>query len=160
MAASGSAEAPIMSEPVERSGAVPPRIRKPDGTRYGLWACGGLATVGAAVLFFFNPSESSFYPVCLFHSMTGLQCPGCGSLRAMHQLLHGHLAPAFRLNALLTVSLPLAGWFGLRWLRVRTTTAPAPIIIRPLWLWCGFGVLVVFGVLRNLPLPQLAWLGH
>jgi hypothetical protein len=92
--------------------------------------------------------------------MTGLQCPGCGSLRAIHQLLHGHFAAAFRLNALLMVSLPFVGWFGLRWLRARMKNSPAPIVIRPIWLWCGFGVLVVFGVLRNLPLAQLAWLGH
>ena len=34
-----------------------------------------------AVLFFFNPSQYGFYPVCLFHELTGLNCPGCGGRR-------------------------------------------------------------------------------
>ena len=50
---------------------------------------GAFALLGlAAVLFFFNPAQSGFYPFCVFHRTTGLLCPGCGSLRALHQLLH------------------------------------------------------------------------
>jgi len=75
-----------------------------------------LAVFGAAILFCFDPSGYSFFPICVFHQTTGLLCPGCGSLRALHQLLHGHLLIAFRFNPLLLLSLPVAGWYAARYL--------------------------------------------
>src|SRR5208283_1274662 len=61
--------------------------------RIGAAAAAALAAaVAAAVLFVFDPATAGFYPVCALHEMTGLQCPGCGGLRAMHQVFHGHLA--------------------------------------------------------------------
>ena len=51
--------------------------------------------------------ESGVYPRCMFRQLTGLQCPGCGSQRAIHALLHGHVAEAWGYNALLLVELPL-----------------------------------------------------
>src|SRR5207245_10112823 len=61
-------------------------------------ACFGL-------LYLFDPSQHAFYPRCQFHALTGLYCPGCGSLRAMHQLLLGHIPTAFHLNALFLLAL-------------------------------------------------------
>jgi hypothetical protein len=60
------------------------------------------------LLFFFDPATSSFYPPCLFKTFLGMQCPGCGSLRAAHQLLRGNLAAAWALNKPLLIALPLA----------------------------------------------------
>ncbi|MGH9578069.1 MAG: DUF2752 domain-containing protein, partial [Terriglobales bacterium] len=61
---------------------------------------------GAAILYRWNPATAGFYPICPFLSLTGWYCPGCGSLRALHQLLHGNLGAAFDLNPLLVVALP------------------------------------------------------
>src|SRR5260221_9010819 len=72
----------------------------------------GIIALAAGVLFFFDPAEHAFYPVCFFHRTTGLLCPGCGSLRAVHQLSHGHLAAAFRVKPLLVVCLPFLAWCG------------------------------------------------
>jgi len=47
-----------------------------------------------------DPQEFPF-PKCPFRSITGWMCPGCGSQRAIHQLLHGQFGAAFQLNALL-----------------------------------------------------------
>ncbi len=66
----------------------------------------------AAVLFFFDPATAGFYPPCLFKTIFGAQCPGCGSLRAMHQLLHVNLAAAWALNKPIVVGLPLAAIAG------------------------------------------------
>ena len=63
-----------------------------------------LVALAAGVLFCFDPNRYPFYPLCFFHRATGLLCPGCGSLRALHQLLHGNLATAFHFNALLVSS--------------------------------------------------------
>ena len=81
----------------------------------GAWPLSGLlVAIGGAILFCFDPS-AGFYPVCLFHQATGLLCPGCGSLRAMHQLLHGHLLAAFEFNPLLLLCLPAAAWYTARY---------------------------------------------
>ncbi|MBK9981229.1 MAG: DUF2752 domain-containing protein [Saprospiraceae bacterium] len=47
----------------------------------------------------YNP-EQYFFPLCPFRFLTGWLCPGCGSQRAMHQILHGHIAASMRLNLL------------------------------------------------------------
>jgi len=72
----------------------------------------GAAAIFAAALFFFDPATHGFYPPCLFKTIFGRQCPGCGSLRAMHQLLHGNLAAAWALNKPIVVGLPLAAVAG------------------------------------------------
>ncbi len=55
---------------------------------------------------FFDPAEGGF-PECLFHKLTGFDCPGCGTQRALHSLLHGDIAGALRYNALLALCVPL-----------------------------------------------------
>jgi hypothetical protein len=110
-----------------------------------------------ATLFWFNPAVSSFYPLCWFHKLTGLHCPACGSLRALHQLLHGHIATAFDYNALLVVSLPI---IALLFLQKRLRSKSGADSKRP-WRWFGwimFSAAIIFGVLRNLPFPVVAWM--
>jgi len=65
------------------------------------------AVAGIVVLYAFNPEESTFFPKCPFLWLTGLKCPGCGSLRATHQLLHLHIGEAFSYNALMVLFIPL-----------------------------------------------------
>ena len=59
-------------------------------------------TIVAITCFYyvFNPAEFHFGLPCLFKSVTGLDCWGCGGQRAFHQLLHGNFREAFHLNAL------------------------------------------------------------
>lgn len=54
----------------------------------------------------FDPAEGRF-PRCPFLTLTGWQCPGCGSQRAAHALLHGNLAQAWGYNAVMVCALPL-----------------------------------------------------
>ena len=69
-------------------------------------AIGLLLVVGVAVLYLFNPSMNAFFPRCFFYSFTGLKCPGCGSQRAIHHLLHLDFAKAFSQNALVMFLIP------------------------------------------------------
>lgn len=69
-----------------------------------------VVAVIAVVYYFFDPSDptgAAFFPRCPFLTLTGLKCPGCGSQRAIHALMHGEIAEAWRLNALLLIELPL-----------------------------------------------------
>ena len=59
------------------------------------------------IYYFYNPCNHSIFPKCPFLLLTGLQCPGCGSQRAIHCLLHWDVLKAFHYNALLVFSLPI-----------------------------------------------------
>ena len=71
------------------------------------------------VYFLFDPATTPF-PRCPFLMLTGWQCPGCGSQRAIHSLLHLDIVAAWRYNALLVLSIPyllllvVAEWGGAR----------------------------------------------
>jgi len=102
-------------------------------------------------LFVFNPADGDYYPPCLFHRLTGLYCPGCGSLRAVHQLLHGNLSAAFGLNPLMVLSLPFLG-YCLICPRVAAVTKRASAgFIPAFWIWLILLVIILFWILRNLP---------
>ena len=101
-----------------------------------------LIVVAAAtvVLYRYDPARVRFYPVCVFHALTGLQCPGCGGTRAIHHLLHGDVAGAFRLNPLLFAVAPFTA-VSLRWPRVAAHPAAG---------WIAAVVIVAFWIGRNL----------
>jgi len=112
-------------------------------------ALGALA-VACAVVFCFDPEQYHFYPVCYFHAATGWDCPGCGGLRATHQLLHGNVAAAWRFNPLVVLGEPVAGWFLLRAAVREFTGKTLPWgLSRPAFLWALVPTFVVFGILRN-----------
>lgn len=61
-----------------------------------------LASVSIVSLFYFwNPANNIIFPKCLFYSVTNLYCPGCGSQRAIHQILHGHILIGLKYNYLI-----------------------------------------------------------
>src|SRR5262245_65928456 len=97
------------------SSNAPPRLNSGNQMRWmPALAMLVVATVGTVILFSFDPARYNFYPRCFVRAVTGLNCPGCGSLRAIHQLLHGHVLVAARLNLLLVLSLPGVAWWVAR----------------------------------------------
>jgi len=126
---------------------VPPAKVMPRS--HGQWLLVVAVIIGLGVLFFFNPATSAFYPFCPLHRMTGLLCPGCGSLRALHQLLHGDVASAFRLNALLVLSLPLLAALAARAFYRGYRGRPDAFGISGRVFWASLAVAILFGILRN-----------
>lgn len=61
------------------------------------------ATAGAFAVAYFNPTDAGFFPVCPFHALTGLNCPGCGLTRGFHALLNGDVTTALHFNLMLPV---------------------------------------------------------
>lgn len=77
------------------------------GTVSGLrWVVGGAVIVALTAVYALIDPSTHFFPRCIFLQLTGYQCPGCGSQRAVHALLHGHIAEAWHFNALLVASIP------------------------------------------------------
>lgn len=122
-----------------------------------LLAAAGLLAGGLAYLVSHDPSTPGSYPSCLFHELTGLHCPGCGSTRAAYALLHGDLLLAIHRNALAVLLLPvLAGVVLVKaaaFCRGRTVPelAPPPGTAKAvLWL------VLAFWLLRNLPMTPFS----
>ena len=141
-----------MSEPNADSPPVLPEAKGSRWPRWG-WLILALTLVPAlALLFGFNPAHHGFYPFCVFYRFTGLQCPGCGGLRAVHHLLHGDVATAFRFNPLFVSALPVAAGFGVRRMILGSNAKPIPHRTQARLAWIAFVILLVFWVVRNLPL--------
>ena len=54
----------------------------------------------------YNPEEYLIFPKCPVYTITGYQCPGCGSQRAFHNLFHGNILTAFMYNPLMILLVP------------------------------------------------------
>ena len=112
---------------------------------------GGVFTL--FILYFFNPSSSYLFPPCPFHALTGLHCPGCGSLRALHSLLHGHLIKAFGLNPLMILLLPFIGYESIRYFLDGILGVRLPVFFIPaFYIRVFLGVVVSFWILRYIHL--------
>ncbi len=131
--------------------AVPPRLPAWRLAAVRSAATLGLAALVAAGLYAVDPAKHAVYPACPLYATTGWECPGCGGLRATHQLLHGHVGAAWAFNPLAVLLLPLYAWIlldaGLTLVRGRGLPEFGP---RPTLLWLGVAVLFVFGILRNI----------
>ena len=62
-----------------------------------------LTAILLLIFFYIDPTIYPFFPKCPFKVATGFECPGCGSQRAFHQLLHLNVAAAFRHNPLIVL---------------------------------------------------------
>jgi hypothetical protein len=112
-----------------------------------------LAALAAGVLRVFNPATTWFYPPCLFRALTGYLCPGCGTLRALHELLNGHVAAAFRLNPLMMLLLPCVGYSAVSSAAETAFGRALPrVFLRPAYIWILLTVIILFWILRNTPL--------
>ena len=58
-------------------------------------------------LYIWSPHEFRWFPKCPFLALTGYKCPGCGTLRAIHALLHFHFVEAINLNPFMIAAIPL-----------------------------------------------------
>lgn len=109
---------------------------------------------GSIFLFFFNPSSPAhqFFPKCPFLVLTGCQCPGCGSTRALYHLLHLHPITAFKFNPLMILTLPFLIYGFLGFTKSAITGKPyRRIFIPPAYLWAWLVLLIFFWIFRNMP---------
>jgi hypothetical protein len=118
-----------------------------------LAAAGATAIItGSAAVWYFDPKTAGFFPVCPLYSLTGFACPGCGLTRGFHALFHGDVLTALDYNAMLPFFALLICFallalitFAIRGTRTRLN------LLHPTALWFFLVMLLVFGVVRNLP---------
>jgi hypothetical protein len=119
----------------------------------------GITTFSAIILYNFNPASSGLYPPSPFRLLTGLFCPGCGSLRALHHLLHGRFLQALDLNPLMVLLLPYLVYAFVSYISpvIFRRHIPQPYVPSR-WIWWLLGVVCLYWVLRNLPFYPFVWL--
>ena len=101
----------------------------------------------------FNPENSHLYPKCPFRLLTGYECPGCGSQRAVHYLLNGKIDSAIHANALLVFSIPYILLLFLAELlksKSRFFMRLYKILFSSKAIWMVFVIIIIWWVGRNL----------
>lgn len=113
----------------------------------------GATTFAVASLIFLyghDPSAHTYYPRCLFHALTGLQCPGCGATRALYHLMHGEVVAAIHFNFLFVLFSPALA-FGTATEGIAMWNGRAANLMQHRWIsWSVAGLIVGWGVIRNL----------
>lgn len=121
----------------------------PDKKRRWWYAAAAVAAIAVLCLYGAVDPASHFFPRCIFKSITGYDCPGCGSQRALHALLTGDISAAWHFNAMLVASIPALGLMMAvsamkeKVPRLHNTLNSPPVII----LWAV--ALMMWWVLRN-----------
>lgn len=120
------------------------------------YAAPAAVLAGASALVLRDPHAGGSWGTCPSLLLFGVYCPGCGSLRGLHDLLTGQLGEAVSHNLLLV---PALGW--VLWWWVAQVAAGSRHELRPPWDSARFcylllAVLAVFTVARNLPGSPLA----
>jgi hypothetical protein len=115
---------------------------------------GFIATAAASIVMLavFDPATSGVFPPCPVWYLTGWYCPGCGSLRAIHQLLHGNLHAAWSMNPLMILLLPFVcyGLASHALGAIRGRGLPQ-LFLPAIWIRALGAVIIVYGIVRNLP---------
>lgn len=127
------------------------RLRAPLAT----YAALGATTVAVHLR---DPHAPYSWGICPSLAAFGVYCPGCGGLRAVHDLTNADLAAAFSSNPLLVVLMPalvvvLAVWGWRAWVGDRRSLVPTSTTF---WVATG-SLLLLYTLLRNLP-PLAPWL--
>ncbi|MEU7199007.1 DUF2752 domain-containing protein [Streptomyces sp. NPDC045470] len=118
---------------------------------------GAMAAVVASFAFvgLVDPNEPGHYPACPLLALTGIFCPACGGLRSAHAVAHGDFATAAGANVLAVAGYAAFVLFWAAWTiraaRGLPTAGPRPGAAH--W-WALAGLLLVFTVVRNLPVGE------
>ena len=129
-------------------------LRKKKSLRILIVAGAAIAALaGAGLLYFYNPHILHYPLPCVFYSLTGFYCPGCGAGRAGYSLLHGRFLDAFCYNPVMTVLLPLLALYvaarAIDWAITGGDHIDQKISVK---FVAGILIFVLlFGIVRNIP---------
>lgn len=126
-----------------------------DTNRFRIVAVSSIMLVLLPIYFVVDPMKYALFPECPFYALTGLYCPGCGTQRAIHAILHGQVFEALGYNLLACMALPFILYSAAIML---LNTFYKKKITQNLFYktWFIHTILlfvVLFWILRNLPLP-------
>ena len=101
------------------------------------------------VYYSFNPSNMAIFPKCPFLLLTGLKCPGCGSQRAIHCLLHFDIIGATKYNFLLVAFFPIIVILIYAEMMKGKNPALYVKLHKAKFVWTILGIVVSWWIIRN-----------
>ena len=111
-----------------------------------------LGAAGLLFLYFVKPGWDTIYPKCPTRVFTGLNCPGCGTLRALNSLLHLNFKEALKFNILAVVLSPFLIYGFVVYLVDALFSKKLPeIFSNKIFLRVLIGFIIAFTILRNTP---------
>jgi len=146
----------VLPPPTATTARTPSRGQR---LRAPLAVIGGLGAATVA-LHFRDPHAQGSWGFCPSRHLLGIDCPGCGGLRAVNDLTDGRILDAASSNLLFFVSVPVIVFFLGRWALdawrgTRRTPGWANRHQLPIAA-VGLVLMVAFTVLRNT--DTFAWL--
>lgn len=128
-----------------------PRTGSPRPAWVGPVAVGLGGALAIAYTAWQDPNGDGVFPQCPTREVFGVDCPGCGGLRAVHALTRGDVLAAVDHNVLAVVIVPLAIVAWALWLAhsLGVAVPRPPRLRRPALIALGLGLLA-FTVVRNI----------
>ncbi|QKX07209.1 DUF2752 domain-containing protein [Aquimarina sp. TRL1] len=112
-----------------------------------------------SLYYLYNPLESNIFPKCPFYCLTGLHCPGCGSQRAMHQLLHFNIIETINHNALYILGITVILYnFGIQFVNKYFQKKYYNYIHHPKTPLIIGIIVILFWILRNIDVYPFTFL--
>ncbi|MDH7446851.1 DUF2752 domain-containing protein [Aquimarina sp. 2201CG14-23] len=102
---------------------------------------------------------NSYFPGCIFHSLTGYHCPGCGSQRAIHDLLNGRILQALQHNFLFIILAMVVVFKGYYYISKKVFNKNITDWTYNKYLTYAILILVIsYWILRNIPVAPFCYL--
>ena len=102
------------------------------------------------VYYLYNPNNSNLFPKCPFFYFTGYKCPGCGSQRALHSILHFKFIEAFKFNGLLVSSLPVLFILFYSEIKLKENPNLYKILHNNIFIWTYFSIVIIWWIFRTI----------
>lgn len=112
--------------------------------------CPVLVAAGTAYLYIHgNPF------ICIFNSLVGLYCTGCGSGRAAYDLIHGNIIEALDHNFLMIMFLPFIIYYLFKryiTIVINRDLLPSVYISHKMFVSIIIIIIIIFTIVRNIPI--------
>jgi hypothetical protein len=129
----------------------------------------GLILLAGGLFFFFGQisdliNVTNLFPPCLFHTITGYYCPGCGCTRAVKCLYTGQIIQSFKYNPIVLYFVILYFIFmgshtieilikkNKRIAQSNPLTKIHGIHFRPIYVYIGLAIILIQCIIKNINL--------
>jgi hypothetical protein len=138
--------------PMEEGATAAPAAKTARRSRFPAFVFLAAQAAALALFGFIIPNDSPFFPRCVFHAITGLYCPGCGTGRGILRMLRGDILGGIRQNWFLLVGLPILALADIN--AVLALLGREPLVDFDRVKGLAFALLVAvlaYWILRNIP---------
>ena len=104
------------------------------------------------IAYYILNKKTGFYIPCIFHELTGLDCPGCGITRCLFYLINFRIKDAFFVNPLVFIYLPFIITYFLykSYLYIYDNKDRILVKIPNYVMYIILVITIIYGIVRNI----------